>query len=148
MIMNDNLETQAREFAEHAHEGQTRWDGRTPYITHPDRLVELLTHWRVTDNRVKAAAYLHDVVEDTSVTIEDIEGQFNSIVARLVSELTFPDKITDEEYWERCALMSPDAAKIKLADIFANLTEIGGKGIGEHFLKKRLKAIKIISELI
>lgn len=144
--LNRNIEMQAREFAEHAHAGQFRWDGKTPYITHPDRIVELLRHWRIDDGNMLAAAYLHDVVEDTSVTLEDIKNEFNSTVAELVNELTFPEKVSDGEYHDRCEKMSEDASIIKLADIFANLTEISIKGIGGHFIKKRMKAIALLQK--
>lgn len=146
--MNDNLETQAREFAEHAHAGAFRWDGVTPYITHPDKIVELLKHWRIRNPDIIAAAYLHDVVEDTSVTLDDIGNEFGFNVKMIVGELTFPPNIEDYHYHERCESMTKDTAIIKLADIFANLTEVSDRDIGHHFLTKRLKAIKILSDKI
>ena len=147
-MTENNIEMQAREFAEHAHAGQFRWDGVTPYISHPDKVVELLKHWRVNNNDIIAAAYLHDVVEDTSVTHDDIEKEFGFNVRSLVRDLTFMPNIEDYHYHEMCESMTKDSAIIKLADIFANLTETSERGIGNHFLTKRLKAIAILQKII
>jgi (p)ppGpp synthase/HD superfamily hydrolase len=142
------IELQAREFAEHAHKGMFRWDGKTPYITHPDKVVQILKHWRVTDPDIIVSAYLHDVVEDTSVTLDVIKNKFGLDVESIVLELTFPPNIEDYHYHERCESLTKKASIIKLADIIANLTEFGGNGLSNNFIKKRLKAISILQKNI
>ncbi len=77
----------AKAFAEQAHEGQTRKSSGTPYITHPIRVAKQLETSGFSEALV-CAGYLHDVVEDTSYEIEDIEGRFGSKVAQLVSAHT------------------------------------------------------------
>ena len=65
----------AIEFSRRAHDGQFRKnEKREPYIYHPMRLMHWLyvNNWHQSDMAVYAAAVLHDVAEDTSVTLEDI----------------------------------------------------------------------------
>ncbi|TFJ91597.1 HD domain-containing protein [Lentibacillus salicampi] len=74
----------ARDFAAKAHEGQTRKSSNDPYITHPIRVAELLEKSGFSDELV-SAGYLHDVVEDTPLEMEDIEAAFGIEVAKLVA---------------------------------------------------------------
>ena len=79
---------QALELAERAHRGQVRDEG-TQYIIHPIRATRiLLEEVDIKDIGIVCALLLHDVVEDTSIDIETIQGQFGSEVARLVKGAT------------------------------------------------------------
>ncbi len=82
---------QAFEFAKNAHEGQTRKDG-APYITHPLSAALILTELRVDEDTL-IACLLHDVPEDTSITLEDIEAKFGKNVAFLVAGITKLSKV-------------------------------------------------------
>ena len=92
--------TKAIEFASRAHDGMIRKKDKTPYILHP--LEAAVIVGSMTDNRdVISAAVLHDVVEDTSITIEEIEENFGSRVRELVESET-EDKRADlppEDTW-------------------------------------------------
>jgi (p)ppGpp synthase/HD superfamily hydrolase len=119
----------AADFAELAHKGQFRKYTHAPYIAHPEavaRTVSLVSH----DPNVIAAAWLHDVVEDTLVTIDMIDTAFNSCVAKLVSEVTnvaegrgnrAERKALEREHLARAC---NDAKTIKLADILDNVPSI------------------------
>ena len=77
----------AYEYATEKHKGQMRKNSDLEYITHPKyvaRIVEQLTD----DPNMVAAAFLHDVIEDTDTTFADIRDKFNLEVADLVNELT------------------------------------------------------------
>ena len=75
------------EFAAKAHQKQKRRSGE-PYIIHPIAVATILAkELEMTDNTV-IAAFLHDVVEDTDHTIEEIEERFGSDVAKLVDAVT------------------------------------------------------------
>lgn len=74
----------AIEFATLAHAGQFRKNANTPYIVHPFEVAQILTA-AGADEVVICAGLLHDTVEDTSVTIEDIAEKFGFQVAALVS---------------------------------------------------------------
>ncbi|MBI2841949.1 MAG: bifunctional (p)ppGpp synthetase/guanosine-3',5'-bis(diphosphate) 3'-pyrophosphohydrolase [Armatimonadetes bacterium] len=76
----------AYEFAEKAHEGQTRLSG-DPYITHPLEAARILADLEM-DSASIAAGLLHDVVEDHDVDIEQIEREFGDEIARLVDGVT------------------------------------------------------------
>lgn len=87
---NDLIE-KARSFAMEAHRGQKRMSGE-PYIIHPEAVAETLTAWQL-DSATIAAALLHDTVEDTGATLEQIRQEFGSTVAMLVDGVTKLDEI-------------------------------------------------------
>lgn len=112
----------ARRFASKAHAGQTRWNGE-PYILHPQRVVQRLIDNGVTSEPVLQAAYLHDVVEDTGVTLHDIRTSFGEDVADLVSILTHNPHETYTSYIRRVAY-TMWAREIKKADLLDNLSDL------------------------
>jgi GTP pyrophosphokinase len=81
-----DLIRRAAEFAQDAHRGQTRASGE-PYVTHSLAVADILASLRL-DHESIVAAILHDVVEDTPTTLEDIQQQFGDDVARLVDGVT------------------------------------------------------------
>ncbi len=127
------MEEKALEFATQAHGEQLRKYNEEPYIEHPKRVASLVKTVPHTTEMV-CAAYLHDVVEDTPVSIQDIERKFGRKVAGLVHELT--DEFVKEKYphlnrrkrkereVERQAKISPEAKTIKLADVIDNTRDI------------------------
>ena len=87
-----DIKGKAKEFAIKAHMGQVRKnEPDKPMIMHPLKVGQLLESFGYDDN-VVAAAYLHDVVEDTKYTIEDIEKEFGNDIASLVMDTSEPDK--------------------------------------------------------
>jgi len=125
------------------HQGQFRWDGKTPYSKHPLEVVEIMKNTlHIEDEDMLIAGYLHDVVEDTNTTITEIKDKFGIRVADFVQQLTFEEGGDDEYYWNQISGMTQNAKKIKLADILANLNSPGKQG--EHFRLKQVKAIQII----
>lgn len=131
----NNLVEHARDFADRAHRAvnQTRKYTGEPYINHPTavmRLLESHSSEAVTDAQ-RAAALLHDTVEDTEVTIAEIEQHFGAEVAELVGWLTDVSKPGDGPRRVRKAIDrahtagAPPAAKsIKLADLIHNAMDI------------------------
>ena len=85
--------TKAIEFAARAHDGMIRKKNNTPYILHPLE-ASVIVGSMTDDEDVISAALLHDVVEDTPVTIEEIEANFGSRVKELVASET-EDKRAD-----------------------------------------------------
>ena len=71
----DDIVVSAQQFATQAHGSQTRKYNNKPYITHPIAVMKRLKQF-TNDSNVLAAALLHDVVEDTSITIDEIRAEF------------------------------------------------------------------------
>ncbi|EMR01828.1 HD domain-containing protein [Cesiribacter andamanensis] len=124
---------QALDFARQAHGSQQRKFTGEPYIEHPKRVAGLVQTVAHTEAML-CAAYLHDVVEDTPVSHQDIEQRFGREVAHLVHELTdeymkeaYPRlnrKIRKQKEVARQAGISPQAKTIKLADVIDNTRDI------------------------
>ncbi len=86
----------AIEFSHSAHEGQMRRSGQ-PYVTHPIAVARLLTPLHL-DAQTIIAALLHDVVEDTEISTEEVAEKFGKPVAELVEGLSKLDKIQFETH--------------------------------------------------
>jgi (p)ppGpp synthase/HD superfamily hydrolase len=120
----------ALSYATKAHDGQTRSDG-SPYIKHPERVAQSVEKFKRSHNldALISAAYLHDTIEDTNTTHEDLERMFGGLVASLVQELTSDKeeikKIGKTQYLSnKMAKMSSYALVIKLADRLDNVQDI------------------------
>lgn len=113
-----NKLTEAIQIATTFHKGQYRWDG-SPYILHPTRVLNSLLSNGITDEDILCSAVLHDVVEDTEVTIEEIIEWFWEWVGEIVSLLTH-DKGEDYSLYIEKIKENKSATLIKLADIEDN----------------------------
>ncbi len=117
-------------YAARKHRDQRRKDpGRTPYINHPLDVAHIL--WfegEVHDPQVLAAAILHDTIEDTDATREEIQREFGAAVASLVAELTDDKTLHHRERKRRQIVSAPHASEgaklIKLADKLSNLRDM------------------------
>lgn len=119
-----DLTKKAYYFAVMAHSGQKRIDGE-PYVFHPIG-VAIQVAKAVKDTDMISAALLHDVIEDTNITRDDLETEFNENIANLVQELTInkeeKEKVGKKVYLANAILqMSDQALLIKLADRFHNV---------------------------
>lgn len=121
------LVTAAAHFAAMKHRSQKRKTAAgdsVPYIEHPLDAMNILAQCGVTDPEVLAAAVLHDTVEDTDTTLEEIAERFGPRVAALVAECSDDkalDKITRKrQQLEHAPSASPGAALVKLADKVSN----------------------------
>lgn len=104
-VMTPMME-KAEAFAIKAHEGQYRKSDGKPMVTHPIRVAKLLQSAKFPES-VVIAGYLHDTVEDTDVTLEDIEREFGSEVRYLVAGNT-EDK---DKSWEERKKHTVEALK-------------------------------------
>lgn len=117
-------------FAANKHRDQRRKDKRaSPYINHPIALAEVLwIEGHVRDPAVIAAALLHDTIEDTDTTPEELKGEFGREIADIVEEVTdvkFLKKRSRKMLQvARASRASSQAKLVKLADKICNLRDI------------------------
>jgi (p)ppGpp synthase/HD superfamily hydrolase len=134
----------ALEMAERAHAGQTRnGSGGMAYIHHPVAVAELLAEHGFDESTV-AAALLHDVVEDSEASVDDIDTRFGRRVADLVAALTEDESIEPferrkEAHRRHAAGVGGDALAIYAADKLSNIRVLRralvseGESAGEEF---------------
>jgi (p)ppGpp synthase/HD superfamily hydrolase len=146
----------AAEFARKAHEwfDQRRKYTGEPYIVHPQavaKIVATVPH----DEEMLAAAWLHDVVEDTPVKIDEIDTEFGSAIAALVSDLTYVTAKADGNRARRMAIdrehsarASARAKTVKLADVIDNLTGIAklDQGFASRFVAEKELLLGVLEE--
>ncbi len=119
----------ALRFAAEKHAGQQRKDKRTPYINHPISVAEVLAGTgRVTDVTVLQAALLHDTLEDTPTTPEELDQRFGTEVRSLIQEVTDDKSKPQHERRQlqvaRAPHLSPRAKAIRVADKLCNVLDI------------------------
>ena len=120
----------AIEFASRKHSTQRRKDKEaSPYINHPIAVTHLLADTGgVTDLVTLMAAVLHDTIEDTETTTEELEAQFGRTVRRVVEELTdnksLPKADRKQRQIDHAPTLSKRAKTIKLADKIANVQDV------------------------
>jgi guanosine-3',5'-bis(diphosphate) 3'-pyrophosphohydrolase len=130
--MPTHMETvlQAAAFAAEKHRTQRRKDIETPFINHPIQLAYILVQADVEDPKVLAASLLHDTIEDTDTTLDEIEIVFGFEIARIVAECSDDKALTKLErkqaQIDHAAQLSHAARLVKLADKIANVSDIEG----------------------
>lgn len=146
----------ARVFATAAHAavGQTRKYTFEPYIVHPAEVASIVATVPHTEAMI-AAAWLHDTVEDTGVTIEVIRAEFGAEVAELVGWLTDVSRPEHGNRAHRKALdrahsaMAPaEAQTVKLADLIANTRSIVAhdKAFAKTYLEEKRLLLAVMTK--
>ena len=121
---------EACDYADMAHDGVTRKSGE-PYVLHPIAVSCILAHMRL-DAETLMAALLHDVIEDTEFSKEDISEKFGKKVAELVDGVTKLSQSSDKEFNKaasfrkilQATLQDPRVIIIKLSDRYHNMTTL------------------------
>ncbi len=134
---------QAIAFAADKHSRQRRKDAEaSPYINHPIAVATVLAvEADVTDRETLLAGILHDTVEDTETTFEELECRFGKHVAGLVAEVT-DDKSLDkalrkELQIKHAANATEQAKQIKIADKICNIRDISNSPPEDWSLQRR-----------
>lgn len=152
--MND-LVSRALSFATEAHTSveQIRKYTGEPYINHPIEVMGIVKTAAHHNDVMLAAALLHDTIEDTPVTREDVEREFGAEVAQMVWDLT--DQCHEGNRAARKAAeaarlgtISPDAQTVKLADIISNTASIVAHdpGFAMEYLREVLRALEAMTQ--
>jgi len=120
----------ALEFASRKHSTQRRKDAEaSPYINHPIALVSILAvESEIGDPDVLCAALLHDTIEDTDTTHDELAGQFGRAIADIVVEVTddkkLPKQARKQLQIDHAPALSRAAGLVKFADKIANLRDV------------------------
>ena len=131
--LNTELLDRAIVFAVKAHANTERRGKGYPYIVHPLEAVEIVATM-TPDQELLAAAALHDTVEDTVVTVEQLKAEFGERIASLVADESdvMPEGMTEEASWhqrkqaaiDRLSKASHDAKMVALGDKLSNMRAI------------------------
>ena len=132
-FLNTDLLDRAIVFAVKAHHNTERRGKGFPYIVHPMEAVEIVSTI-TSDQDLLAAAALHDTIEDTDVTVEDIRREFGDRIADLVHAESdrFTEGVSEEDSWherkqaaiERLAAAPHDAKIVAMGDKLSNMRAI------------------------
>ncbi len=127
-------------FAKDKHKHMTRKDGITPHFAHLESVVSYLKSLGITDEDVLCAGWLHDAIEDTDTTFDDLYERFGKKVAVLVSSLSKDKKLAKKErellYVKQLNDAPLEAKIIKLCDISANLKDLANSKMSKNQRKK------------
>jgi len=141
-------------FAADKHRDQRRKDAKaSPYINHPIALADVLVNeGGVTDVEVLCAALLHDTIEDTETTPEELEQAFGPRIAAIVLEVTdnkMLKRVTRKRMQvEHAARASRQAQLVKLADKICNLRDVASHPPAGWDLKRRREYFDWAREVI
>jgi len=134
--------TKAFNFAKHAHKGVRRLSGE-PYIMHPIAVAQIVCSEIGLGSTSICSALLHDVVEDTDYTVEDIENMFGAKIAQIVDGLTkisggiFGDHASAQaENFKKLLLTMSDDIRvilIKIADRLHNMRTLGSQAVNKQY---------------
>lgn len=134
---------EALQFAADKHRAQRRKDvDESPYINHPLEVATILaTVGQVTDLAILLAAVLHDTIEDTETTPEELEDLFGPAVRALVLEVSDDKQLPKEErkrlQIEHAPMLSSGAKVIKLGDKIANVQDVTSTPPADWSLERR-----------
>ena len=147
----------ARVFATAAHAavGQLRKYTNEPYFVHPEEVARIVAAVPGATEEMIAAAWLHDTVEDTNVTVVDIWNEFGAVVASYVHWLTNPSKKEDGNRATRKSIdreyirNAPAEVKtIKLADLMSNCSSVVEHDMkfGRVYLEEKRLMMEVLRE--
>jgi (p)ppGpp synthase/HD superfamily hydrolase len=151
-----NIVYKAQVFATAAHYAvkQTRKYTGEPYIVHPAEVVRIVSQYGYTDEML-AAAWLHDVVEDTGVTSDVIYYEFGPIIGRYVQWLTDQTKPEDGNRAtrkkmdaDRLSMAPPEVQTVKYADLISNTRSIMEHDVnfGKIYVKEKAYLLSVMDK--
>lgn len=131
-----------------AHTGQYRKGlPKTPYINHPIQVAYLLADYgNISNEDILTAAVLHDTIEDTALTYDEICAEFGEVIANIVNECTDDKSLPKEQrkllQIEHASTISNEAKLVKLADKISNLTDIATNPPQEWTMERKMKYVE------
>lgn len=151
VMPSTHLWQEAAAVAARAHRHQERKDGRTPYFSHPARVaLTIAVVFECADEKILAAALLHDVIEDTTVDYDELLGEFDREIADIVAALSKDKRMIEpcreREYREALAGSPWQVKLIKLADVYDNLADAQDREARRKLIGKARDALEIAGD--
>jgi (p)ppGpp synthase/HD superfamily hydrolase len=150
--MNENSKYRnAITYAFKKYDGLKRDISNLPYIIHPIRMLSILREFgydEFKNENMMISVLLHDLVEDTSVKIEELENLFGIKVSLIVRALTQPKEIDHKEDWLKWfEFFSKDAQIIKMVDQIDNLLDMEENSFSESRKSKFIEESEFILKI-
>ena len=137
--------SKAQNFALEKHRNQKRKDGITPFSEHLEGVVNRLKNLGITNQEILSAAWLHDTIENTDTTFEEINQIFGNaisvIVLSLTKDLNLSNREKELQYIQQLKKSSLQAKIIKFCDISANLKDISNSSLSKTQKNKKVKKL-------
>jgi guanosine-3',5'-bis(diphosphate) 3'-pyrophosphohydrolase len=142
---SENIASKAQKFAYEKHKNQKRKDGVTPFSEHLEGVVNRLKNLGVANQDVLCAAWLHDIIEHSDTTFDEINEIFGNTISVLVLSLTKDSELSKKEresqYIQQLKDSTLEAKMIKFCDISANLKDIANAPISKTQKNKQIKKL-------
>jgi len=139
------LVEKAQKLAYERHKNQKRKDGVTPFSDHLEGVVNRLKNLGVSDTNVLSAAWLHDILESTDTSFDEINDIFGNTISVLVlslsKDLNISKKERELQYIQQLKDSAIQAKIIKFCDISANLKDIANAPISKTQKNKQVKKL-------
>lgn len=144
------LET-AESFAKGKHAGMIRGNGH-PYFEHLEAVVNRIKGLGIVDEDILCAGWLHDTIEESETTFDELTNQFGKKVAVIVFSLSKNQFLSrgerEAEYLKLLKDASPEAKFVKLCDISANLSDLKDSGFSKSKIRRHAKQKRRYLEVI
>jgi len=140
-----DIVVKAKKFACEKHKNQKRKDGITPFTEHLEGVVNRLKNLGISNQDILCTAWLHDTIEDTDATFDEINEIFGNSISVLVLSLTKDSELSkkqrEAQYIQQLKDSTLQAKIIKFCDISANLKDIANAPISKTQKNKQTKKL-------
>ena len=144
-MSKENRVLKAKNFAHNKHKNQKRKDGVTSFLEHLEEVVNRMKNLGITNEETLSAAWLHDVIEHTDTTFEELNKIFGNTISVLVLSLTknynLSKKDIETQYVAQLKNSSIQTKLIKFCDISSNLKSIQNSPLSKTQKNKQIKKL-------
>ena len=145
VLSKESMVLKAKKFAQNKHKNQKRKDGVTSFFDHLEAVVNRMKNLGITNEEVLSAAWLHDVIEHTDTTFDELNKIFGNTISVLVLSLTknynLSKKDIETQYVSQLKNSSIQSKLIKFCDISSNLKSIQNSSLSKTQKNKQIKKL-------
>ena len=141
--MENSIVSKAQNFAYEKHKNQKKQDGVTPFVIHLEGVVNRLKNIGITNPEILSAAWLHDILEHTTTTFDELNKIFGNSISVLVLSLSKDNSLSKKEQENQYVQQLKDSKFqtkiIKICDISTNLKDLVDAPISKTQKNKKVK---------